>query len=300
MTSRIDWPRTASGDCSPIAHSTASVMFDLPEPLGPTTTETPGREVQLRAVGEGLEALERDRAQVHQRSVPSSSSTIDRGVVGMQRLQRGPRGLLLGVLLRAPRAAPDLLARDRRDDLERAVVRRPGLAVDGVLDERRAAREALLQRRLEVDRVRQRVRDLRLEGLDDRGGGALVAVVQVARADHRLDHRRQHALGLDERVGALADARGRRRAQPVGHAEALGDGAAGHARHALGADLRQPAGAEALGLQARVEVRRHGEAQHGVAEERQARVGVAAALGPRGVREDLPVQMLGQLLRGVR
>ena len=42
ITSCIDWPRTASGDCSPIAHSTASVTFDLPEPFGPTTTLTPG------------------------------------------------------------------------------------------------------------------------------------------------------------------------------------------------------------------------------------------------------------------
>ena len=41
ITSCIDWPRTASGDCSPIAHSTASVTLDLPEPLGPTTTDTP-------------------------------------------------------------------------------------------------------------------------------------------------------------------------------------------------------------------------------------------------------------------
>ena len=42
ITSCIDWPRTASGDCSPSAHSTASVTLDLPEPLGPTITETPG------------------------------------------------------------------------------------------------------------------------------------------------------------------------------------------------------------------------------------------------------------------
>ena len=42
ITSCIDWPRTATGDCSPIAHSTASVMLDLPEPFGPTTTDTPG------------------------------------------------------------------------------------------------------------------------------------------------------------------------------------------------------------------------------------------------------------------
>ena len=54
MTSCIDWPRTASGDCSPIAHSTASVTFDLPEPLGPTTTETPGANSSLVRSGKDL------------------------------------------------------------------------------------------------------------------------------------------------------------------------------------------------------------------------------------------------------
>ena len=42
ITSFIVWPRTASGLCSPSAQSTPSVMFDLPEPFGPTITDTPG------------------------------------------------------------------------------------------------------------------------------------------------------------------------------------------------------------------------------------------------------------------
>ena len=42
ITSCIDWPRTLSGDCSPSAHSTASVMLDFPDPFGPTITDTPG------------------------------------------------------------------------------------------------------------------------------------------------------------------------------------------------------------------------------------------------------------------
>ncbi len=41
ITSCMVWPRTASGLCSPSAHSTASVTLDFPEPFGPTMTETP-------------------------------------------------------------------------------------------------------------------------------------------------------------------------------------------------------------------------------------------------------------------
>ena len=80
-------------------------------------------ELELRAVGEGLEALEGQRprctaAQFLAR--PRRRAPARR----MQRLERDPRGLLLGVLLRAARAAPDRRAADRRDDLEGAVVRR--------------------------------------------------------------------------------------------------------------------------------------------------------------------------------
>ena len=57
ITSCIDWPRTASGDCSPIAHSTASVTFDLPEPLGPTTTDTPGVKSSRVRSGNDLKPL---------------------------------------------------------------------------------------------------------------------------------------------------------------------------------------------------------------------------------------------------
>jgi hypothetical protein len=54
ITSFMDWPRTASGLCSPSAHSTASVMLDLPEPLGPTTTPTPGEKSSLVRCGKDL------------------------------------------------------------------------------------------------------------------------------------------------------------------------------------------------------------------------------------------------------
>ena len=70
-----------------------------------------GAEVELRAVGEGLEALERERLQVHRAIHSSSSSSGSRGV-RVQGLERDPRRLLLGVLLRAARAAADRRAVD--------------------------------------------------------------------------------------------------------------------------------------------------------------------------------------------
>src|SRR5262245_62172286 len=42
MTSSIFPPRSVRGPCAPSTHATASTRFDLPEPLGPTTTVTPG------------------------------------------------------------------------------------------------------------------------------------------------------------------------------------------------------------------------------------------------------------------
>ena len=57
ITSCIDCPRTASGDCSPSAHSTASVMFDLPDPFGPTITLTPGPNSSLVRSGKDLKPL---------------------------------------------------------------------------------------------------------------------------------------------------------------------------------------------------------------------------------------------------
>ena len=54
IMSCIVWPRTASGLCSPSAHSTASVMFDLPHPLGPTITLTPGENTSRVRSGKDL------------------------------------------------------------------------------------------------------------------------------------------------------------------------------------------------------------------------------------------------------
>ena len=287
ITSCIDCPRTARGDCSPIAHSTASVTFDLPDPLGPTMTDTPGSKARRVRSGNDLKPLR----VIDLRCI--------RRVLRLEAFEGRARGLLLGVLLRAPGPLAEEVLADAGGDLEGPVVGRPQLGGHLVGDDVAALGQALLQRGLEVDGVLEGVLDLRLEGLDDRLGRALVARVQEARADDGLGHRGEHALGRDERRGLLADAVGRGGLEALGHAEALGDGPAGRARDGLGADLRQAPGAVALGLQARVERRRHGQAEHAVAEEGEPRVGVRAPLGPGGVREHLAVQVLGQLVEEV-
>src|SRR6059058_2854031 len=53
----IDWPRTARGLCSPSAQSTASVMLDLPLPLGPTITLTPEPNSRRVRSGKDLKPL---------------------------------------------------------------------------------------------------------------------------------------------------------------------------------------------------------------------------------------------------
>src|SRR6201995_1307975 len=104
ITSCIDWPRTATGDCSPSAHSTASVTLDLPEPLGPTITLTPGPNSSRVRSGNDLKPL----TVIDFRYTTSPAS--------FERLQCGLRRFLLGVLLAAPGAAADLRALDRGAD----------------------------------------------------------------------------------------------------------------------------------------------------------------------------------------
>ena len=53
MTSSIAWPRRFLALRSPSTHKTASEMFDLPEPLGPTTAVMPGSsESTLRSAND--------------------------------------------------------------------------------------------------------------------------------------------------------------------------------------------------------------------------------------------------------
>ena len=70
----------------------------------------------------------------------------------------------------------------------------------------------------------ERLLELRRERLDDRRGGRLEAVLEVARADHRLDHRGEHALGRDERLQRRRTTSGGAAvAQPLGQPEPLRD-----------------------------------------------------------------------------
>ena len=110
-----------TGDCSPIAHSTASVMFDLPLPFGPTTTDTPGVNSSRVRSGNDLKPF----------------SVIDlRCTSTAQAVERGLGCRLLGVLLRAPCAARQLLALDDRRHLEAPLVRRALLGGHVVGDDR--------------------------------------------------------------------------------------------------------------------------------------------------------------------
>src|SRR6185295_16494825 len=83
-------------------------------------------------------------------------------------LERLERRFLLGVLLRPPHPRPDLLAVHERRTGERPVVRRPVRRERHVLDALPALRELLLERRLVVDRLVERLLDPALERGDDR------------------------------------------------------------------------------------------------------------------------------------
>ena len=63
MTSVISWPRSDLALCEPSTHLMASTTFDLPEPFGPTTIETPRGKLEPRAIGEALEAGEFERVE---------------------------------------------------------------------------------------------------------------------------------------------------------------------------------------------------------------------------------------------
>ena len=174
----------------------------LARAVGADDDRHPGGELEPRAVRERLEALEGQRLQVHQSSNSSSSaeSSISSAVRAascsasfFERPSPRPTG-------RSPTAATPRRSARAAGPLGRHLV----------ADDLAAPGQALLQRRLEVHRMLERVLDLRRERLDHRRRRRLVADVQVAGADHRLDDGGQHALGRHQRRGALA----RRRPAP--------------------------------------------------------------------------------------
>src|SRR3984957_9936689 len=143
ITSCIDCPRTATGDCSPSAHRTASVTFDFPEPFGPTITLTPGPNSSRVRSGNDLKPLIviDFRYMAGGQRVGSRSARAAAIASSLHRLQSRLGGLLLGILLAAADARTDLDPVDHRVDRERAVVRRPLLVDDRVADELAAPRQ---------------------------------------------------------------------------------------------------------------------------------------------------------------
>src|SRR3954447_23817593 len=92
ITSCIDCPRTASGDCSPIAQRTASVTLDLPDPLGPTITDTPGPNSRRVRSGKDLKPLRVSDLRCISSPLRLSQLVLVGGQrrVGVQGLQRDP------------------------------------------------------------------------------------------------------------------------------------------------------------------------------------------------------------------
>src|SRR3954453_7474953 len=194
-TSCMVCPRTASGLCSPTAHSTASVMFDLPLPLGPTITLIPGPKSSRTRSGNDLNPL---------RVIDFRCMVASRGSGLLVELEQGLLcGLLFGLLLAAPAAGPERAAGNLGDGLEGAVVRRPVLAPDAVEDDLAALRQPLLQLALEVRVVIQCPLHLRRERLRHRFRGPLEAELDEAGADPRLDALGQDAVRVEEAAGLV-------------------------------------------------------------------------------------------------
>src|SRR5688572_1704781 len=103
-------------------------MLDLPEPFGPTITDTPGANVSFVRSGNDLKPLR----------------LIELRCIGSERLQRCLGRGLLGFLLRAPDAMRQRLAVHYRHDLEGPLVRRPLLGDDVVGHDRAAPGQTLL------------------------------------------------------------------------------------------------------------------------------------------------------------
>jgi hypothetical protein len=173
-------------------------------------------------------------------------------------------------------------------------VRRALLGDGPVEDDLGAPREPLLEDGLVVHRVLERLLDLAAERLHDRRRGPLQAERKVGGADDRLADRGEHALGVHEHVGGPAGALGRGGAQLLGHPERAGDARARGAAHGLGAHLGEPP--RAVALEAREQVVRHCEAQDHVPQEREPLVRLGAVLDPGRVPEDLPPQVVRQLV----
>jgi hypothetical protein len=172
-----------------------------------------------------------------------------------------------------------LLRVDHRRAGEAAVVRRALDVEDGVRDAQAAARELLLELRLVVDVARQRVIDPLRERVEDGLADRLEPVLEIERAERRLDERRQDVpvdreplqLLRRDRIAAPID---ERLAEP----EPAADDGAALPRDDVRPDLRE------LPLrvvrEALVELPRDREPENRVAEELEPLVGIGPCGGP--------------------
>ena len=262
-------------------------MLDLPDPFGPTITDTPGENVSRVRSGKDLKPFRVIELRCMSSTVSNDSSAASAAACSASFFERPePRAI----------SSPSTIAMTSK-------VRWCGGPSSAEISyvtivPRRARRSCRAD--LKSAGRRERLLDLRRERLDDRVRGLQVAELEVDRADHGLDHRREHPLGLRQLLRRRPGDRVRRGvAQPLGDPEALGDLPARAARDRLRADLRQPAGAVRVGLQARVQMRRDRERQHGVPQERQALVGIRPPLRPGRVRDRLPGEIVRQPLEQV-
>src|SRR3954466_10028466 len=97
-------------------------MFDLPDPFGPTITDTPGEKSSRVRSGNDLKPL----------SLSERRCTGLALLLLVEGIERPQGSLLLRALLRAPLAAPDRAAGRLRDRHEAAVVRGPRLVLDAI------------------------------------------------------------------------------------------------------------------------------------------------------------------------
>lgn len=226
---------------------------------------------------------------MHRLLLPSACVEMD---------ERGPCGLLLGILLGPARTAPDLLAGDESDGLEVLVMGRAGVTHNDVLYGSPLTLQGLLELRLGVETALLRPLEALAERCHDRRAHRLPAVLEVDGADRGLHQRRQHGRRADQPLGVVAPA-----LRPVGeHAAAEVD----LPRHRRARSPRDDVGLEAgeaalVGDRvATVELLGDDRPEDGITEELQPFVRVAARFVPRGVAEDPPPELVRQRIDEVR
>jgi hypothetical protein len=155
--------------------------------------------------------------------------------------------------------------------------------------------ERLLELRLVVLVVGERVLDALRERVDDRPLDRLVAVLEEERGERRLEQRREDVAVRREALELLVrDLVGAGVEQPVAELELARDDGAACPRDDVGADLREPALREVR--VALVERARRGQLEDAVAEELEPLVRGRPVGRPGGVREDVVPPLRRQLL----